>query len=147
MNALFQWQQRGSIRPMNPEGTQFQGPNGECIHLPEPQVVLMGSGITDANGTWTLHVRPVLCVEMGIVDWVSMVATPSRHLEEEQENVPVSPPAFPGPPPVITTAWRAVGGNLILQAWTADGHGNVQKYVPFSWHAAVLHHLELKDKG
>ena len=132
MSVLFQWEQRGPIRPMNPEGTQS---TGECMELPEPQVILMGSGITDQNGRWSLDVRPAVCVGLYIIDWVSMVATPSRRVNDDG-------PAPVGPPPVITTEWRAFGGNLTLMARTRDGHGHPIPNVPFSWHAAVLHHLE-----
>ncbi|HEY6552297.1 MAG TPA: hypothetical protein VI669_03035, partial [Vicinamibacteria bacterium] len=99
MNALFQWEQRGPYRPMNPEGT---APAGECVELPEPQVILMGSGITDHMGEWKLDVRPAMCVGLHIIDWVSMVATPSRRVEDEG-------PAPVGPPPIITTEWQAFG--------------------------------------
>ena len=132
MSALFQWEQRGHIRPMNPEGTH---PAGECIELPEPQLVLMGSGITDDAGEWSLDVRPAICVGLYIIDWVSMVATPSRRVEDQG-----APPV--GPPPIITTEWQASGGHLILRARTRDGHGHPLPQVQFSWHAAVLHHLE-----
>lgn len=132
MSLLFQWEQRGPYRPMNPEGTE---PIGECVELPEPQVILMGSGITDDHGEWKLDVRPAICVGLYIIDWVSMVATPSKRTEDEQ-------PAPIGPPPIITTEWQAFGGDLILRARTRDGHGHPIRHVPFSWHAAVLHHLE-----
>ena len=34
MSLLFQWEQKGPYRPMNPEGTK---PDGDCVDLPEPQ--------------------------------------------------------------------------------------------------------------
>jgi hypothetical protein len=132
MSALFQWEQRGHIRSMNPEGNQ---PAGDCIEPPEPQIILMGSGITDAAGEWSLDVRPAVCVGLYIIDWVAMVATPSQRMEGEG-----IPPV--GPPPIITTEWQAFGGYLTLRARTRDGNGNPLPNVPFSWHAAVLHHLE-----
>ena len=132
MSLLFQWEQKGPYRPMNPEGTK---PDGDCVELPEPQVILMGSGITDKNGEWALDVRPAVCVGLYIIDWVSMVATPSRRVKDES-------PAAVAPPPIITTEWQASGGNLTLRARTRDGHGKPIPKVSFSWHAAVLHHLE-----
>ena len=132
MSFLFQWEQKGPYRPMNPEGTK---PAGDCVELPEPQVILMGSGITDHMGEWELDVRPAECVGLFIIDWVSMVATPSRRVEPEVP-IPI------GLPQIITTEWQAVGGKLTLRARTRDGHGQPIPRVPFSWHAAVLHHLE-----
>jgi hypothetical protein len=133
MSTLFQWGQPGTSRPMTPDGTMPQNP---CIGLPEPQLVLMGSGITDQQGRWELILRPALCVQLGIVDWVSMVATPSKSTGEFFVTMQ---------PELITTEWSSVGGNLSLRAksWTAPGE--IEPNVPFSWHAAVLYHLELTE--
>jgi hypothetical protein len=131
MNALFQWTQYGPYRPMNDEGTE---PAGDCVELPEGQPVLMGSGITDDSGNWALAVRLALCVEMGIVDGVSIVATPTQHVPPNALQVLR--------PSIVTTAWTALGGNLTLRVRSWDLKGEAVPNVPFSWHATVSHHLE-----
>ncbi len=130
MSALFQWEQKGPFRPMTPDGRL---PAGDCVELPEPHAVLMGSGITDENGFWHLDVRPAACVNLAIVDWVSMVATPS-YRGEEGEGHPH--PLF------VTTSWTALGGNLTLYVRSWAPNGELAPKVPFSWHAAVVQHLE-----
>jgi hypothetical protein len=131
MSALFQWTQYGFLRPMNQEGTQ---PDGDCQQFPEGQPVLMGSGVTDELGSWVLEVRPALCVEMGIVDDVSIVATPTQRVAPNALQVLR--------PSIVTTAWTALGGNLTLRMRSWDLSGQPAPGVPFSWHATVTHHLE-----
>ena len=134
MSLLFQWTQHGHIRPMTPDGTK---PHGDCRVYKEGQPVLMGSGVTDDHGQWTLEVRPALCpgVGMHIIDEVSIVATPTIH---ELPNV-----ALVVRPSIVTTGWRALGGNLTLQVWSWDPKsGEPLPGLPFSWHATVFDHLE-----
>jgi hypothetical protein len=133
MSALFQWTQHGHIRPMTPDGTK---PHGDCLVYREGQPVLMGSGVTDGSGRWSLVVRPALCpgVDLHIVDEVSIVATPTIH---ELPNV-----ALVLRPTFVTTAWGGIGGNLVLHVWSWDPAGKPAPNVPFSWHATVFHHLE-----
>jgi hypothetical protein len=132
MSQLFQWRQRGLIRPMTPEGNQEAG---ACAQPPQEPLILTGSGITDHHGQWSFVVPPNLCppFSVGAVDWVSMVATPSR--QHDGDNFPHLDPLY------VTTAWSTSGG-LILFVKSWGPHGNEERDVPFSWHAAVMHHQQ-----
>lgn len=132
MNALFQWTQHGHLRPMNDAGTE---PAGDCQKLPEGQPVLMGTGITDDSGNWALQVRPAICLyDFGIIDGVSIVATPTTHVPPNAQVVLR--------PVIVTTSWTALGGNLTLRVRSWDLKGESAPGVPFSWHATVFNHLE-----
>ena len=135
-NTLFQWEQLGSLRMMQPDGT---APEGPCRPLPEPQIILMGSGVTNNRGEWTLNVPPALCVPLHAVDWVSLVATPSRPPESENDAPSPFPPLQAE---YVTTGWsaNAAGLTLFVKSWQPNGENKAR--VPFSWHAAVLHHLD-----
>jgi hypothetical protein len=134
-NTLFQWEQRGSLRTMQSDGT---GQEGECHNLPENQLVLMGSGITNNLGEWTFNVSPALCVPLHAVDWVSLVATPSLPYNWDGNGRAPSPPLWAE---YVTTAWsaNAAGLTLYVKSWQSNGENKAG--VPFSWHAAVMHHL------
>jgi hypothetical protein len=121
MSTLFHWEQPGHIRQMNPAGTQ---PDGDCFE--ENDLIVMGSGVTDANGRWTLELRPALCIPAGIFEEPSMVAT-------------VTFPEDARPRPVfMTTEWkRPAPGGLILGARSWDANGTPASKVPFSWHLRV----------
>lgn len=117
---------------MTPNGTK---PDGDCQELPEGQPVLMGNGITDNSGNWSLELRPAMCVGLYIIDGVSIVATPTVH---QAPNV-----ALVVRPVIVTTSWTALGGgNLVLHVRSWDLHGKPAPDVPFSWHATVFHHLD-----
>jgi hypothetical protein len=131
MSQLFQWEQHGPFRPMTPDGTR---PDGDCQELPEGQPVLMGNGITDNAGNWSLTLRPAMCVGLYIIDGVSIVATPTVR---QEPNV-----ALVVRPVIVTTSWTALGGNLTLHVRSWDLHGQPAPEVPFSWHATVFHHLD-----
>lgn len=128
ISPLMQWQKRGLYRRMGREGDR---PFGDC-QVFQDSIVLVGSGVTNDFGDWSLEVRPALCFELYRVDWVSMVATPSSGPGE----------TFPHKAPLIMTAWRMDGSDLILHASTRNGSGGPVPYLPFSWHAVVLHHPE-----
>lgn len=128
MNALFQWTQHGSLRPMNDSGTE---PAGDCQELPEGQPVLMGTGITDEGGNWSLQVRPALCVELGLVQDVSIVATPTQKLEPNDAVLLRRT--------IVTTAWLSFGGDLVFRVRSWELTGEPAPNVPFSWHATVTH--------
>lgn len=133
MSGLFQWVQQGYLRPMNEDGTQ---PDGDCLNFPEGQPVLMGNGVTDDSGNWALEVRPALCVDMGTPDDVSIVATPTQRLEPNAAEV--LRPTF------VTTAWLAFGGSLVFRVRSWAPNGEAAPNIPFSWHATVTHHFEVK---
>ena len=127
-NLLFQWKQDGLRRNMQPDGT---APKGECYR--QSEVILTGSGITDIQGEWTLTVRleTVLCLPVGVVEWVSLVATPSLPY-----NWKGAPPFPPLEPEYVTTAWSTQDGlTLYVKSWQPNGDPKPE--VQFSWHAAV----------
>jgi hypothetical protein len=133
-NTLFQWEQQGWLRTMQPDGMT---PEGNCQHLPERQIILMGSGITDGQGEWTLVVPDALCPQLYAVDWVSLVATPSLPYNWDGDGVPPFPPLRPE---YVTTAWSTQNRlTLYVKSWQSNSE--FKPRVPFSWHAAVLHHL------
>lgn len=121
MSTLFHWEQPGHIRPMSPTGTK---PDGDCFE--ENDLIVMGSGVTDVGGHWTLELRPALCIPAGIFEDPSMVATAT--FPEEVRPRPV----------FMTTEWsRPVPGGLIVGARSWDANGNPVPKVPFSWHLRV----------
>ena len=130
MNTLFHWPQSGLARPMQPDGTQNAGP---CEETPRDSLILTGSGRTDGIGQWRLEVPTALCAfRLNKVDWVSMVATPSKHQDGD---------FFPPPDPsYVTTAWSTgfLGGlTLFVDSWGPQGQ--MKPSVEFSWHAVVLY--------
>jgi hypothetical protein len=129
MNALFQWEQPGQVRRLDPEHGTI--PNGQCTHL--NAVVLAGTGATDGTGRWELVLDPTtMCLPLHGADWVSLVATPCR-----QENTG----HFIGPPPIITAEWAPSPAGLTLRIQTRDGHGLDMPDIPFAWHAVILRQL------
>jgi hypothetical protein len=136
-NTLFQWEQQGQPRTMQQDGT---APEGAC-QPPQAEIVLMGSGITDGRGEWTLTVPRALCSNLQAVDWVSLVATPSRFYNWSPATAPLPPPFPPLQPEYVTAAWsRENQLTLYVKSWQPNGEN--QGEVPFSWHAVVLQHLE-----
>jgi hypothetical protein len=126
-NVLMQWMERGRERRMNPEGTRpLDG--SECQNAQFE--FLAGSGITDGNGMWQLDVSTVQCEPLGVIEWVSMVATPSRPPRLEV-NVADS---------FVTTEWSASGGHLRLIVRSFVCRCEPRPHLPFSWHA-VVHHV------
>ena len=129
MNALFQWEQPGQVRQLDPQHGTI--PNGNCIH--SNAVVLAGTGATDAGGRWELMLDPAtMCLPLQGADWVSLVATPCRR---------EGPGPVGGPPPIITAEWTSVPLGLILRIQTRNGHGQDMPDIPFAWHAVILRHL------
>lgn len=115
-------------RRMSPNGTQPEGP---CEEVPRGSLILTGSGITGEDGKWQLVVPPALCCfRLDRVDWVSMVATPSK--QSDGDNFPNMDASY------LTTAWSTSGGLILfVESWESD---NVPKpNVEFSWHAVVLY--------
>ncbi|HKH43831.1 MAG TPA: hypothetical protein VKM72_04120 [Thermoanaerobaculia bacterium] len=129
MNALFQWEQLGQVRHLDPE----HGTTGNGLCNQTNAVILAGTGVTDGAGRWALTLdATTMCLPLDGADWVSLVATPCR----QGEAVPL------GPPPVITAAWDFnPTGFLILRIQTRDGHGHDMIDIPFAWHAVILRHL------
>jgi hypothetical protein len=136
-NTLFQWKQLGSLRAMQPNGTATEG---NCQPPQEPQIILMGSGITDGNGEWVLTVLPALCPTPTVlgVEWVSLVATPSLFYRVDPGAPP--PPFPPLQAEYVTTAW-SLENQLTLYVKSWQGNGERKGGVPFSWHAVVLQRL------
>jgi hypothetical protein len=138
-NTLLQWEQLGWIRTMQPNGTAREG---ECRRSAGPEIILMGSGITDAHGRWTLTVNDVICPTLNLIDWVSLVATPSLPYNWSDNDHPDTLPPFP---PLqagyVTTAWYSKGNTLILYVQSWQANGEPKGSVPFSWHAAVIQTL------
>lgn len=134
MSALFQWTQHGNLRPMSEDGTK---PDGDCREYPEGQPILMGTGITDDSGNWALEVRPALCVELGLVQGVSIVATPTQKLEPNIDLLLR--------PAIVTTYWLSFGGSLVFRVRSWDLNGEPAPNVPFSWHATVTHVFVQKE--
>jgi hypothetical protein len=111
---------------MQPDGTAQEG---ECVKNSE--TILTGSGITDIQGEWVFTVPPALCLPVGVVNWVSLVATPS--LPYNLEGAFLFPPLQPE---YVTTAWSTQGGlTLYVKSWQPNGDPKPE--VQFSWHAAV----------
>lgn len=129
MNALFQWEQPGQIRLLDPEHGTIA--SGQCRF--SNAVVLAGTGVTDGTGRWELVLDPAtMCLPLGGADWVSLVATPCRR----EDTVPLL-----GPPPVITAEWVSSPTGLILRIQTRDGNGQDMMDIPFAWHAVILRQL------
>jgi hypothetical protein len=122
MATLFQWEQEGQVRNLDPTGSK---PDGEC--LPSNALILSGTAVTDASGHWTMELRPALCINAGIFEDPSMVATPTFHEENARPR-----PVF------VTTEWRRPSpGNLFLGVRSWDANGQPAPKVPFSWHLRV----------
>ena len=122
MATLFQWEQEGQVRTLDPTGRK---PDGDC--LPSNALILSGTGVTDNSGHWTMDLRPALCINAGIFEDPSMVATPTF------SDVEARPRAV-----FVTTEWqRPSPGNLILGVRSWDAAGAPAPRVPFSWHLRV----------
>jgi hypothetical protein len=133
-NTLFQWIQPGKLRTMQADGREPAGQ--QCQDGPE--LILAGSGITGPTGEWTLNVRPALCLPSNIVDWVSLVATPSLPYVWNDNGVPPFPPLQAE---YVTTAWLwSTSGGLILFVNSWGPNGQAKPGVEFSWHATVIQH-------
>ena len=127
VNAMAQAAQSGPYRVMTDDGTK---PEGECQQLGEGWVLFAGQGRTDESGSWMLNLRDAACPNtLYIIDSVSLVATPTY----EPYVKMIQYPSF------ISTG---TFGNLELHVRTWDYKGEPQGGVDFSWHAAIVHHLE-----
>jgi hypothetical protein len=121
MATLFQWEQTGSVRHLDSTGRK---PDGDCLE--SNALILSGTGVTDASGEWSMDLRPALCINAGIFEDPSMVATPTFPEEVQPRAV------------FVTTEWRRPSpGNLILGVRSWDAAGAPAKRVPFSWHLRV----------
>ncbi|HEX2205204.1 MAG TPA: hypothetical protein VHG91_17985 [Longimicrobium sp.] len=121
----MQWTEEALIRPME------EGKPGDCRRV-DGVVYLAGSGVTDGSGEWSLEVRDAVCtdIQLGVIVWVSLVATPSHHHREGDRE---PRPGF------VTTAWAASGGRATLTARSWDCRCEPQPNVEFSYHAAIAH--------
>lgn len=123
-NLLMQWKEPGPARPMADDGTR---PESERCEPADGVLFLAGTGITDGSGNWSLDVRDALCpdVELGLVQTVSMVATPTFN-----PHIDVLDPCY------ITTG---SSGNLTLHARTWDCRCEPKPKTAFSYHAAIAY--------
>jgi hypothetical protein len=127
-NLLMQWKEPGPARPMSDDGRK---PTSDRCEPADGVLYLAGSGITDAGGNWSLDVRDALCPdqELGLVQWVSMVATAtfSPIIDSIQ------------PPAIVTTGWTSSGGNVTLYARTHDCRCEPKAETRFDYHAAIAY--------
>ena len=126
-NLLMQWKEPGPARPMVPDGT---APERKECQPADGVLYLAGNGITDGGGNWSLEVRPALCpdVELGLVQTVSMVATPTF-----DPRIDVLDPCY------VTTASTVSGGNVTLHARSWDCRCELKPGTAFSYHAAIAY--------
>jgi hypothetical protein len=126
-NLLMQWKEPGPARPMVEDGTK---PELDRCEPADGVLFLAGTGITDGSGNWSLNVRDALCpdVELGLVQTVSMVATPTF-----DPRIDVLDPCY------ITTGSTSAGGNVTLHARTWDCRCELKPNTAFSYHAAIAY--------
>jgi hypothetical protein len=126
-NLLMQWKEPGPARPMVEDGTQ---PESKGCEPADGVLYLAGTGITDGGGNWSLEVRPALCpdVELGLVQTVSLVATPTF-----DPHIDVLDPCY------ITTGSSVAGSTLTLHARTWDCRCDPKAKTAFSYHAAIAY--------
>jgi hypothetical protein len=127
-NLLMQWKEPGPARPMVDDGTK---PASERCEPADGVLFLAGSGITDGSGNWALNVRDALCPdqELGLVQWVSMVATATFNPFIDSIQPPIT----------VTTAWSASGGNVTLYARTHSCKCEPEGGMRFDYHAAIAY--------
>lgn len=132
-NTLLKWDQLGWLRVMQDDGTNAEG---ACQTSQKRQIILMGSGKTDPHGHWSLRVPNVLCPapHLNDVDWVSMVATPSRFYGEDRPE-DYFPPLEAE---LVTTGWSVNNGVLTLHVKSWQPNGEPKPNVYFSYHVAVI---------
>lgn len=126
-NLLMQWKEPGPARPMVDDGTK---PASERCEPADGVLYLAGTGITDAGGNWSLEVRPALCpdVELGLVQSVSLVATPTF-----DPFIKMLDPCY------ITTGSSVTGSTVTLHARTWDCRCELKPNTAFSYHAAIAY--------
>jgi hypothetical protein len=132
-NTLLKWDQLGWLRVMEEDGKEEEG---DCQPPQKRQIILMGSGKTDIHGHWSLKVPNVLCPapHLNDVDWVSMVATPSKFYgQNPEENF--FPPLEAE---LVTTGWSVNNGILTLHVKSRQPNGEPKQLVYFSYHAAII---------
>lgn len=133
MPTLFQQEEPGIVRQLDRTGRE-PAPDRECF---ESSALLMsGTGITNENGRWRLELRPALCLNAGLLEDPSMVATPT--FPEEHDPRPV----------FVTTSWNRPGpGALTLEVQSWDAQGGRAPRVPFSWHLRVYSVFVAADRA
>jgi hypothetical protein len=110
-NLLMQWKEPGPARPMVEDGTK---PESERCVPADGILFLAGTGITD--------------VELGLVQSVSIVATPTF-----DPRIDVLDPCY------ITTGSSLSGSTLTLHARTWDCRCEPKPKTAFSYHAAIAY--------
>lgn len=123
MPTLFQQEEPGFIRPLDRTGRE-PAPDRECFE--STALLMSGTGITNENGRWKIDLRPALCLNAGLLEDPSLVATPNFFDEHEPRAV------------FVTTGWsRPTPGALVLEVHSWDAQGGRAPRVHFSWHLRV----------
>ena len=116
MSAVMHWSEDGYLRR--------EPPHGDCNKA--AITYLAGTATTDGMGEWSMDVPASLCVKLGFVTWVSMVATPSQRVEGH----------FHPRPAFVTTQWDPSAGlTLYVQSW--DCRCEPLPEVEFGYHVAI----------
>lgn len=105
--------------------------DGKCQgQAPDDALVLAGTATTDKNGDWKAD-RSVFCVEAGLLQHASLVATPTITVNEGFPTVVA--------PRVLTTLTFYQGGRLVgIGVKSLNPDGSVAPNVSFAWHLVVL---------